>query len=65
MKLDYVSPADRELASIERMLNTVVIGLEVLTGICAGLEDTAPEKPGEEEETAESGECFVLERLHS
>lgn len=34
-----------ELDSIERKLNTVVIGLEVLTGICAGIQDA--DTPGE------------------
>jgi hypothetical protein len=36
---DHQSTAEQTLERIERMLNTVVVGLEILTGICAGLED--------------------------
>lgn len=44
MQIDHQSSAEQTLERIERMLNTVVVALEILTGICAGLED--------EEETA-------------
>lgn len=44
LKTDHRSPAEAELDTIERKLNTVVIGLEVLTGICAGIQEVdAPE----------------------
>lgn len=36
---DHRSPAEVKLERVERMLVTVVTALEVLTGICAGLED--------------------------
>ncbi|KAL1411919.1 hypothetical protein Q8F55_002905 [Vanrija albida] len=45
---DHRSPAELKLERLERMLTTVSAALEVLTGICAGLEDAA-----EEEEMAE------------
>jgi hypothetical protein len=36
------------------MLSTVVVGLEILTGICAGLEDVEDVEDGEEGEEAEA-----------
>lgn len=46
LKSDHRSPAEAELDAIERKLNTVVIGLEVLTGICAGIQEVdVPEEP--------------------
>jgi hypothetical protein len=53
MKTDHQSTAEQTLERIERMLNTVVVALEILTGICAGLEDE------EEKETA--GPSGVME----
>jgi len=48
--MDHRSPAEVELESIERSLNTVVVGLEILTGICAGIEESEEvedvEEPG-------------------
>lgn len=37
---DHRSPAERKLERVERMLTTVVTALEILTAICAGIEDT-------------------------
>ena len=48
--MDHRSSAEIELESIERSLNTVVVGLEILTGICAGIEES-----DEAEEVEESG----------
>lgn len=39
LKTDYRSPAEISLDRIERLLYTVSIALEILTGVCAGLED--------------------------
>ena len=39
LQTDHRSPAERKLERVERMLTTVVVALEILTGICAGLED--------------------------
>ncbi|WWC96818.1 hypothetical protein V866_003693 [Kwoniella sp. B9012] len=39
LKTDHQSPAEVSLERIERNLSTVIIALEVLTTICAGLED--------------------------
>ena len=41
------SPAEVALARIERMLLTVGTALEILTGICAGLEDVEESEPSE------------------
>jgi len=40
LKTDHRSAAEVELELIERSLNTVVVGLEILTGICAGIEES-------------------------
>jgi hypothetical protein len=53
--MDHRSPAEVELESIERCLNTVVVGLEILTGICAGIEESDEveevEEPGKLDRT--------------
>ena len=58
VKTDHKSAAETALDQIERSLTTVVVGLEILTGVCAGLEDA--ELEGEGEGVAEEGEgkCF-------
>lgn len=45
LKTDHQSSAEQTLERIERMLNTVVVALEILTGICAGLEDEEEKEP--------------------
>jgi hypothetical protein len=54
MQIDHQSSAEQTLERIERMLNTVVVSLEILTGICAGLEDDE-EKAAPAAEEAEEG----------
>jgi hypothetical protein len=54
--MDHRSPAEVELESIERSLNTVVVGLEILTGICAGIEES-----DEVEEVEEPGKLPHLQ----
>jgi hypothetical protein len=44
MKTDHHTSSEIELSSIERGLSTAITALEILTGICAGLEDVAPEE---------------------
>lgn len=51
-KTDHRSSAEVSLERVERMLSTVVVGLEILTGICAGLEDVEEVEEGEEGEDA-------------
>lgn len=62
LKTDHRTPAEVELDSIERKLNTVVIGLEVLTGICAGIQDAdTPDEAGvdaEDDEGESLGRTF-------
>lgn len=43
VKVDHKSPAEVKLERMERMLSTVGVGLEIVTAICAGLEDAADE----------------------
>jgi hypothetical protein len=38
--MEGVTSAELGLARIERGLSTAIVALEILTGICAGLEDT-------------------------
>lgn len=57
LKTDHRTPAEAELDTIERKLNTVVIGLEVLTGICAGIQDVDSPEEQEEEESEEEADC--------
>jgi hypothetical protein len=49
IKTDHKPPAELALSKIERTLNAVVVALEILTGVCAGLEDMDTE-PGTEGE---------------
>lgn len=56
LKTDHRTPAEVELDTIERKLNTVVIGLEVLTGICAGIQDADVPGGAEVEADEEDGE---------
>lgn len=65
-KTDHRSDAEQGLDRIERSLTTVVVGLEILTGICAGLEDTELEEEVEEidgEEDMEQDEELPDEAL--
>ncbi|KAK4685839.1 hypothetical protein P7C73_g4298, partial [Tremellales sp. Uapishka_1] len=67
-KTDHRSPAERNLARMERMLTTVVIGLEILTGICAGVvdaEEVAEEETEEEDEDEEMEDDLPDEALIS
>jgi len=41
IQTDHISAAEADLARIERGLSTAITALEILTGICAGLEDVA------------------------
>ena len=57
-RTDHRSPAELELEKIERSLTTVVVGLEILTGICAGVEDSDIDPEAEVEEAeGESLRC--------
>ena len=58
---DPRNPAELALERIERMLNTVVVALEILTGICAGLEEVDEEEDARQiqGEEADEGECPV------
>ena len=68
---DHRAPAEIALEEIERSLTTVSVALEILTGICAGLEDE--EMPADIEESTEDdqgesmfsefGRCSNLTRL--
>ncbi|KAI0094380.1 armadillo-type protein [Irpex rosettiformis] len=51
-KSDHKSPAEIELAQIERKLRTVQLSLEILTGVCATLPDPEPvvDEGGDEDE---------------
>lgn len=53
LKADHQTSVDQALERIERILSTVTVGLEILTGICAGLEDF--EEFDEEGEAANEG----------
>lgn len=55
IKLDHRSPAEMKLERMERMLTTVGIALEILTAICAGIEDAADEDGMDEDD----GEWFA------
>ncbi|TXT07458.1 hypothetical protein VHUM_03178 [Vanrija humicola] len=59
---DHKSPVEVKLERLERMLTTVSIALEVLTGICAGLED-AEEEEMDEEDDAEMEDAIEDEAL--
>ncbi|WVW80287.1 hypothetical protein I302_102265 [Kwoniella bestiolae CBS 10118] len=71
LKTDHQSPAEVSLERIERNLTTVIIGLEVLTSICAGLEEeeeepminTAEAIAQEEDEDEDMEEMFADEDL--
>lgn len=43
LQIDHRSAAEQALEILERRLSTVVVALEILTGICAGLEDVEEE----------------------
>ncbi|BEJ10886.1 hypothetical protein CspHIS471_0103080 [Cutaneotrichosporon sp. HIS471] len=43
VKVDHKSSAEIKLERVERLLSTVGVGLEILTSICAGLEDAVDE----------------------
>lgn len=64
MKTDYRSPAEISLDRIERLLYTVSIALEILTGVCAGLEDPeeAEAQSGLKADQGEEDEGEVLHR---
>ncbi len=49
---------------IERMLNTIIVALEVLTGICAGIEDAEDPVVEEAEESVDDGESSHSVRPH-
>ncbi|KAL7420131.1 hypothetical protein Q5752_005097 [Cryptotrichosporon argae] len=49
-RTDHRSAAETKLERIERMLVTVGVALEVLTGICAGLEDVEADEAAENAE---------------
>jgi hypothetical protein len=55
IKTDHRSEAEQSLDRVERLLSTVVVGLEILTGICAGLENVEPEDVNVVEEAMEEG----------
>jgi hypothetical protein len=59
LKTDHRTPAEVELDVIERKLNTVVIGLEVLTGICAGIQDADTPEEAEAEASDDGGEFII------
>jgi hypothetical protein len=59
---DHRSSAEVSLERVERMLSTVVVGLEILTGICAGLEDVEETEEGEDAEAAEVKEGEHVDR---
>lgn len=65
MSPEHRSPQERTLERMERMLMTVVTALEVLTGICAGLEDAEEEVAEEEivEEDADMEDAMADEDL--
>jgi len=49
-RTDHRSPAELALEKIERSLTTVVVGLEILTGICAGVVDADMDPEAEVDE---------------
>lgn len=49
IKVDHKSPAELKLERMERMLMTVGVSLEILTAICAGIEDAAEEEVMDED----------------
>jgi hypothetical protein len=57
MNTDHRSDAEVALERIERKLTTVSVGLEILTGICAGLEDVQVDD-ATAEETAPAGKSI-------
>jgi hypothetical protein len=57
LQTDHRSPAERKLERVERMLTTVVAALEILTGICAGLEDV---EEGMEQDNSGGGELVSI-----
>lgn len=57
LKTDHRPPAELKLERVERMLTAVAAALEVLTGICAGLED-AEEGMDEDAEADGAGELL-------
>lgn len=65
MKTDYRSPAEISLDRIERLLYTISIALEILTGVCAGLEDPeeAEAQSGLKADDAEEDEGEVPHRV--
>ena len=56
--MDHRSPIEQILERIERTLATVVVGLEILTGVCAGLEDVETSSVGAE--TLPDGEIATI-----
>ncbi len=59
-KSDHRTPAEIELAQIERKLRTVQLSLEILTGVCATLPDPEPVvEGGDDEEEGEEGEGML------
>lgn len=62
MKTDHQGLAEQELDRIERTLNTVAVGLEILTGICAGVEDdeSTEDIQGEEQDVEAEGSSRIF-----
>ncbi|KAG9041973.1 hypothetical protein FS837_011509 [Tulasnella sp. UAMH 9824] len=60
-KSDHQSETELELESIESQLRTLILGLEVLTGVCANLPDPEPEVVEEVDMDEEDNDDEVIE----